>query len=255
MNGRKMLEAQPYMGDDTSRIFSGETDNRTNVEMYGETADFFANEIRKRLPVKDGEYTIADVGSFQGELLADLLAKLPEYRFKAIAIDINEAALQNNTTTDNKVVAHAEALPLEDKSVDVAIIRYVLQWNNAEKQKKILSELARVVRSFALLEHVGSDVIDSDIWREKTEELFTGEKVSKMKRGEHFFSSKDEVERWMLEAGIDFQCIKNRKIDNGADVYIERYALTPGEAEQTRSILGDKNYFQQTDWAILPKKV
>ncbi len=238
------------MGATTSRVFAGEYKSKTTKEMYGETADFFATEIRKRLP-NNKSYSLIDTGSYQGELLGELLKKLPEYHLQTFGIDINQAALSHNSA-DQKILASAEALPLEDKSVDVAIVRYVLQWNELEKQRKILQELARVTREFTLIEHAGSDIINPEAWRKHTDNLFDGAIIPKMKREGYHFSSRDEIEKWMHESGITFTRLRDRRIENMANVYIERYRLNKEEAEKAKQILGDKNYCRQTDWIIFP---
>jgi len=250
----KEKEQFPNMGDSTSRVFRGEYISNANKEMYAETAEFFADEIKKRLPLREEPYVLIDVGSFQGELLGELLKKMPGYKFQTIALDINEVALGDNQVTDKKIVADAGKIPLADKSVDVVIVRYMLQWNYEEKQKKILQEIARVVKEFALVEHVGADIADTDGWRKKMDDLLDGEEIPKMKRGEHFFSSKDEIEAWLKQSGITSELLKNRKIKGAADVYIERFGLNTAEAEKVRSILADKNYFLQTDWIIYPQE-
>jgi len=242
----------PDMGAKTSDVFAGKGESETNREVYGETAKLFADQIRQRLPVRKEPYTIADIGSFQGELMNNIIQLLPEYKFDTIAIDINEEALFKNTAV-KKIVAKAEDLPFKDGSVDVAIMRYVLQWNNAEKQQEILKEIVRTIKNFALIEHVGADTFETEKWRKRLDDLFDGQEVPKMKRGEHFFSSEDEVEKWMQQSNIAFDKLKDKRIENGMDVYIERYGLDEEDAKKSREIMGDKNYFIQTDWVIYPK--
>jgi len=72
--------------------------------------------------------------------LDELLKKLPGYKFQTTAVDINKVALINNQIAGQKIIADAEKMPFADKSVDVIIVRYMLQWNFAEKQKKILGD-------------------------------------------------------------------------------------------------------------------
>lgn len=240
------------MGEKTSQVFSGEYATETNREMYAETAELFANQIRERLPVREEPYIVADIGSFQGELLTEVLKLLPDYKFKTIAVDINRDALSKNPA-DEKSAVDAEKMPFGDKSVDIAIVRYVLQWNPSEKQKRILREAARIVKEFTIIEHAGSDIADTEKWREKYDRLFEGKEVPKMKRGEHFYSSRDEIESWLKELGISFERIQDRVINGAANVFIERYELSEEEAKKTNEILADKNYFRQTDWVIYNK--
>lgn len=243
---------EPDMGNATSDVFSGKCRSETNRKVYAETADFFASEIKKRF-IPGKTYTLADIGAYQGELLGELLRKLPDYKFKTIAVDIAETALTKNKTAQEIVCADACDLPLPDTSIDIAIVRYLLQWNAAERQERILNELARIVRGCAFVEHTGADVVDTVAWRERMDRLLSGKEIPKLKRGEHFFSSRDEVEAWMRNLGIEFLRLKDRIIADGADVYIERYALDADEAKAARQILGEKNYARQTDWVIFPK--
>lgn len=243
----------PDMGVETSRVFRGEYASQANREMYAETAEFFANVIKKRLPIREEPYALLDVGSFRGELMDELLKKLAGYKFKTVALDINKDALENNQAANEKVVADAEKMPIADKSIDIAIVRYMLAWNKADKQRKILEEISRVCKEFVLIEHLGADSANTDKWRERMDDLVSGREIPKLKRGEHFFSSSDEIEIWLKEAGIDFKQLRSRRIENAADNYVERYGLNEEEAKKTREILGDKNYFFQTDWIIYLK--
>jgi ubiquinone/menaquinone biosynthesis C-methylase UbiE len=241
------------MGENTSRVFSGETTLQANSELYAETARLFVGEIRRRLSSEGAPRTIADVGAFRGELLSEIVAGLPEYELKTLEVDINTEALTKSVNVGDKVVAQAELLPFGDKSIDVAIMRYVLQWNDAETQRMILTELSRTVKAFALIEHSGADVIETNEWRSTLTTLFSTDELEKLKRPKHFFSSRDEVETWLQEADITFERLQDRVIDNLADVFIERYALNVQEAQKVRDILGDKNFIRQTDWIIFPK--
>ena len=242
----------PDMGKETSKVFAGYYKSETNKEMYAETAKFFADKIRDRLPVRENPYTIADIGAFQGELLGNIISLLPEYKFKTTAIDINADALLNNKA-NQKTNADVNNIPLPDQSVDIAIMRYVLQFNSIQKQREIIREIARIIKSFALIEHVGADIEETEEWRDRMDKLFRGQDVPKLLRTGYFFSSRAEIEAWFKQGNINFERLKDKKINNAMDVYIERYDLDKGEAEKAINIMGDKNYFRQTDWVIYPK--
>ena len=173
------------MGEDTSKVFSGEATTRASQEAYNETPLVFSEEIKKRLS-PDKEYIIADIGSFKGELMDKLLELVPGYKFRTIAVDINQDALNNNVLQE-KIVSSADSLPFENGSIDIEISRFLLQWNYWERQKQIVREIVRTVKEFALIEHGGADNNDTDNWREKMDMLFEGVEVPKLKRGEHFF--------------------------------------------------------------------
>jgi ubiquinone/menaquinone biosynthesis C-methylase UbiE len=238
------------MGRATSKVFSGRTESETTRKMYAETPTFFAEKIRNLLDARE-PYVFADVGAASGEMMTNLRKLLPEYSLKVIAVDIDAGSLDRNIA-DEKLVANAEELPFE--SVDVIVMRYVLQWNNLERQKKILNELTRSIRKFALVEHIGADSNDSDEWRKYIDELFRGKDVPQLKREDYFLSSSAEIEKWMSEQGIRFERLRERRIDDAANAFIERWKLDERDAVETRRILGEKNYLQQTDWIIFPKK-
>ncbi len=118
-----------------------------------------------------------------------------------------------------------------------------------------MKELSRITKGIALREHVGLDIVETDEWRKRFDDLYDGQEVSKMKRMGYFFSSCDELESFMREFGIAFERLRDRVIKNGADIYIERYALNDEEIKKTRGILGDKNFFRQTDWVLYSSNI
>lgn len=247
----KPTEAQ-NMGENTSKVFLGEAKTKAAKEAYNKTPEVFSKEIKKRLS-PDKEYTVADIGSFKGELLDKLLDLIPDYKFRTIAVDINQDALNKNLSQE-KIIANADNLPFEDGSIDIEVVRFLLQWNYWERQKQIIREIARTVKEFALIEHAGADNENSNEWREKIDRLFEGVEVPKLKRGEHFFSSRNEVEQIMRDEGIKFERIREKIIKDIVEIYSERFCLNEKEGVKARKILADKNFFVQTDWIIYPKK-
>lgn len=65
-----------------------------------------------------------------------------------------------------------------------------------------------------------------------------------------FFSSGEDVERWMINNGINFERLMERKVEKVSNVFIERIALNESEAQIARDLLGDKDYIIQTTWLI-----
>jgi ubiquinone/menaquinone biosynthesis C-methylase UbiE len=252
---KTVSDKQPQeMGAGSSGVFSGESlKTKAEREMYGESADYIAGIIRERIS-KDGEKTFLDIGSFKGELLKNILAKLPEYNIHAITLDTDEKALQNNDSAQEKIVADAAIIPLPDKSVDIIAMRYVLQWNTLERQEAILSEINRTLKGVAVIQHVGADCAETKKWRERMDDLLDGEEITKLKRDGHYYSSRDELETFMKSAGINFERLQDRKIDRAVDIFSERFKLTEDEIKMAEAVLGDRNYFYQTTWLITPTK-
>ncbi len=248
-------ENRLFQGIATSKVFEGRSEkgSLTIKHLYAESAAYFAEIIKNNLPENSTPYTFADFGSAKGELLKNVLNLLKSYHFHTLGID-TELALKENDVAQEKISANLTQLPLEDKSIDLAMMRYVLQWNNQKNQQNILQEIARVIKGFAIVQHVGADNINTDLWRHNFNDVLAGQEVPKLERHGHFVSSREEIETWMKAQNINFQRLSERKVDRISDVLIERYALNEDEADTTRKILADKDYIIQTTWLIFPNK-
>lgn len=249
-NNNNNTESLKNLGEKASDIFRGESNSLAVKELYGESAGYFADIIKNKLLNKDKTYKLADLGSFSGELLGNILDKLPDYKFRTIAVDINEEALKENLSAQEKIISTLDKIPLEDTSIDIILCRYGLAWNSPKEQQEILKEIARIVKGFAVIQHAGADNDNADEWREKIDDLLDGKEIPKLKRIRHYFSSRNEIEKWMQENKINFERLMERKIENVSDVFIERYNLNDGESLKAKEILGDKNYIIQTTWLI-----
>jgi len=246
---KEMLSAQ---GDGASKVFKGEGMFQATNEVYNESANLFADVIKNHLS-PEGVAMLADIGSYQGEFLTDVLDKLPEYAFDTIAVEMNENALSYNSA-NQRVLAGAEKLPFENNSIDIILCRNVLQWNSMEKQKEIVRELARVVHKIAIVQHAGADDISPEEWRNAMDKVFDAKEISQVQRSGRFFSSAKELEDWMHDEKIQFKKVQEKTIENLSDIFIEKYNLPENEALMMKNILGDKDYIQQTTWIIFPSK-
>lgn len=242
------------MGDQTSEVFRGNSPSTAVHEIYGESADLFANIIKSKLPDTEKEYSLVDIGSSKGELLSDVVNLLPEYHFNITATDMNAEAVSQNSATTNRVVADAEALPFADNGADIITMRYVLQFNSLEGQERIIKEISRTVKEFAVVEHGGSDGVDAEAWREKVGKIFEDDDLPQIKRKGMFWSSAEEVESLMEKNNIRFERVLSKKIDGLSQVYIERYLLNDDQSSEIRKMLEGKDYLVQTTWIIYPKE-
>lgn len=239
------------MGSHTSEVFAGKVESPALKEMYSESADFFVAIIKSRLDMGKGPYSLADLGSFRGELLQNVLQKLPEKVFEPVVVGINRLALQENAAK-RKVVADLERIPLGDHSVDIALVRYVLQLNNLEKQKEIVKEVARVIKKFAIIQHLGADNVDTGTWRSQVNNALSSSQIPKLTQQGRFYSSRDEVEQFMNEEHVSFERVQDRVVQHLSDVYISRYGLNAEEAVKVRELLGNKDFIAQTTWLLYP---
>lgn len=246
---KNSIEEKYNQGRNATEIFGGNSGTKALQEVYSETSELFASILKERLE-KDTPYTLADLGAFKGELIKNILELLPGYIFEVTAVDVNPEALEENTVAVKKITANLTKLPMENKSVDVAMMRYALQWNVLESQEKIIEEAARIVKRFVIIQHAGSENEDAQMWREKVQRIFDDAELPELKRSEMYFSSRDELEDRMNIKGIRFERIDEKKIDNLADVYCERYKLDEEKCNRVRTILGDKNFMVRTTWIV-----
>lgn len=218
-------ENRLFQGNNTVEVFGGKSRLESIKRIYGESAEYFADIIKERLPKKDASYSFADFGTHGGDLLKNVLELLDEYDLHTIGIDV-EKNMQGNESAQEKIPADLTNIPLEDKSVDFGMSRYVLAWNSPERQQKILKEISRIIKDFAIIQHAGSDNENSVQWRQRFDDVFDGEEVPKLERHGYFYSSREEIESWMKENNINFQRLSERRIENVADAFIERFALS-----------------------------
>lgn len=245
-------EIVPEMGTDTSSVFSGEGKGEALKKVYGESAKLFSDLIKKYIPESETEYTIADIGSFKGELLSKILDKLgTDFLVKTIAIDVNEGALEQNTA-DKKIVSSADLLPIADKSTDISIMRYALQWNPMEKQREMIKEIHRVTKKLAIIQHCCPDDQNSNEWRVHMDDVLDGEEIPKLKRTGHYFASPSEIEKIMNDIGIKFQKISEINVPNVSEIFIERYGLSDNEEKILKELFGKFDYENVVTWVLLP---
>ncbi|PIQ91728.1 MAG: hypothetical protein COV70_02125 [Parcubacteria group bacterium CG11_big_fil_rev_8_21_14_0_20_39_22] len=248
-NQKKDISPQE-MGTSATEVFSGKSERMAISELYAESAETFADIIRERIQPRDEPYTLADLGSFKGELLKNILQELgSQYSFIKTGVDLSEDALVSNSTVENKVAADISKLPFSDNSFDISTARYVLVWNDADRQKKIVNEINRITSNLGILQHAGADRENTKEWQGKMHSLLNGS-IDKIARNKYYFSSANEVELWMNEQNIKFECNQDRRVDNVADVFIQRYQLSLEEAQKIIEKLGEKNYIYQTTWVI-----
>jgi len=239
-------------GEGSSVIFSAEkSKTRATLQIYGQSAKCFAGIVKKKLK-PNRQYVIVDLGSFDGKFLKNFFKLLPKYKFYSIGIDRWKNIRENNVVK-KKIISDIANIPLPNNSADVVLARYVLIWNNAEKQKNILKEISRITRRFAIIQTAGASVSNPDLWKKNMARLLSGKEVYKLKRVGYYFSSMDEIEKWMKELKIDFQRVQNRKVSKFSDVFCEKYNLNKKERDIVRDILGDQDFTIQNTWIIYPK--
>ena len=239
-------------GINQEAVFKGEGKSNAIYLAYGESVVLFSRAVRSNLKSNGKEYVLADLGSAKGSFLKKLLDVLPEYVFKTIAIDVNIDDIKHNTA-EQKIISDLSIIDMPDKSIDVTIMRYALAWNTLDKQHKILSEIKRITRDIAIIQHQGSDENYPKKLQNAAEILFSGV-VPQLERINFFFSTSKQVEQIMSNLGINFERIQNRKIEGLSDIFIEKYKLQKDEADKVYKILKDTNSIVQSAWILKLKQ-
>lgn len=235
-------------GSNASESFRGNAESVASREVYGESAKLFSDILRSKLP--EGDYSLVDLGSFKGELLGEVLKNLPNHHFSTIAVDYNMDALKENSVANSKVQAELINIPMQPKSVDVAMMRYALQWNSSENQKLILSEINKIVKKFAIIQHAGSDDSDPQGWRSKGERIFNDPSLPELKRAGMHFSSPAEIEEMMNDLEIKFEKVDEKRIENLSDIYCQKYKLDDKKCERVKELFDAKDFVVRTTWIM-----
>lgn len=240
-------------GERTSSVFAGRGQSHASRRIYGESAELFASLIAQSLPHTDRQYVLADIGSFRGELMGEVLRRLPQFRFRTIAVDINSEAMAENQA-DRKIIADVVNTQLDDKAVDVTLCRYVLQWNPPDKQRSILRELDRISTRAVILQHFGSDGAERE-HRKRIDDVLSGSKVPKLRREDYYISSAEEIESWLDLQGMGFTRRAHAKLSNLSDSFVDRYNLAGADSQRLKQVLGDYDYIVVTTWILCPTRL
>ena len=248
----KAEEIRLNQGERASEIFGGKVEIAPVKKIFGESAQLFSDIIKEQLGAEGGNYKMADFGSHKGELLENILKSLPEFNFHTIGIDL-ENNLKENKAAQEKISEDLGNIPMEDKSVDVGFARYVLHWNSPEEQKQILKEIARIVKDFAIVQHVGADNENPTQWRGRVDDLLDGKEIPKLERHGHFFSSSQEVEKILIENNIPFEKVLEVRVENLSETLSQRFSLDEKEKQLAKEMLKGNDYIMQTTWIIKPR--
>jgi hypothetical protein len=243
-NQEKIVSSE--QGINAEKIFHGKSEGHTSEMFYAESAGLFANIISKE--ITPSIYTLVDLGGHKGELLSDVLSKLSGYTFDSTVIDKVEGLGEGIEA--KKVIADIEHTPIESKSADVVLLRYVLAWNTIDDQRKILKEVIRITKGIAIIQHQGADSLNPQLLSEAQTRLFGGD-IPELKRDVNFlWTDPRKLEEIMTEQGIKFSTIQDRKIEGLSNLFIEKYGLVGEKAEMVRKILHDCDYVMQTTWLL-----
>lgn len=232
-------------GIGSKKVFHGKGKADVIKRLYGESASLFSQIIRKNL--KEGKYTLADLGGHKGELLIDIISELPEYEFDTIIVDKVEGVDEGLKV--RKIVGDIINNEIPSKSVDVVIMRYVLPWDHYDNQKLILKEVQRMCRGFAIIQHQGAPNENPQPLQDASRKLWSG-MIPALKRDNGFFTEARQVENWMADLGISFEKIDEKYIEDVSRSFIEKFGLSDVDAKMVRDILSSCDGITITTWVL-----
>lgn len=240
------------MGSSTEKAFKGDSEITAIKKTYKESVGVFSKAITTRLSyggIPTNYESIADFGSHSGGFLGNLLGELNKgsISFKRIyALELDRDVLVKNISATNKIACDLAKVPVENDLFDVSVARYVLQWNSLKRQSEIIREIARTTKNFAVIQHPTVELSGQT----KFHEIFKGHLISKLKRLESFYSTKEELELIFKESGLNFELADSEKIDDVSDIFIERYELNQEESKFLKDFLGDDDWWDRMTWII-----
>ncbi len=231
-----------------TEIFAGKARRETTVKFYAESPVLFAQIVKEN--IKPGNYKMADLGGAGGGLCGNLVNLLNDYQFEIDAYDVDTDSLKENKVAKHTYHADLANLPAESRYYDISIMRYVLQWNTIEDQRKIIKEVARITKGIAIIQHCGPQDSNKNEWRANSDGFINGSGISRITRKDYLYTSPTEVEEIFKENNINYKQVQYRRIDAYIDIFIERYDLTEEESNLVRTMVADKNYIFQTTWLL-----
>ncbi len=235
-----------FQGDKASQMFRGKGQSSAAQLFYAESADLFADAIKKNL--KPGKYSLVDLGGHKGEFLGEVLAKLSEYDFDSLVIDVVDGV--DAGLKAKKIKGDIRNTGLTDKSVDIVIMRYVLSWNLFEDQKSVLEEISRICRGICVIQHQGANNENPKLLQTASAKIFSGSIIPRLKRDKGFFTESGQVEKWLNELGIDYEKIQERTVETLSETFIEKFALTSEEARNLKETLSGCDYINQSAFVL-----
>ena len=138
-------------------LWSDESDAYTNraIELHGEKqlsledeswVDYFAVKMDK---FAVNPLSFCDIGCAYGSVLNSLSLKYEGANFVGVDPGQNSIRIAKKNCAKKNVkfiVGHSHNLPVEDKSIDVVILRMVLQWIPRSKIIQTIGEVDRILK-------------------------------------------------------------------------------------------------------------
>lgn len=237
-------------GKNSINTFLAKTKSRPVNELYSVAA------IVKRIKKISSSKTlkVIDIGAHKGELSSGLRINLGIQKVEVTAVENDQNYLRANNDADYKIFADVSKDRLPKRQYDLAIMRYVLHWNNKESQEFILENVLNSTNEGIILLNVGPDEKNSEQWREKTDKIFKTNMFG-LKRDKYYFPNSADIKSIIRKNGWSYKSLdKDKKIKKLSEILRVKYGLGKDQKEKIRKILGNCDYLIKTTLWIQKKK-
>jgi SAM-dependent methyltransferase len=168
------------------------------------------------------------------------MTAIPDCKFTFTNLDQSEELLDQDVISQSKILGKIQDFN-SGKQFDLILLRYVLHYNGLSSQRVILEKINKLLKDDGLfiLHHCGS--VNKE-HQQKLNALFGSDVVSsKLARRDSYWSTWDEVETLLKEAGFNTNTLEHYTIPVG-DLYKQRYDLNDQEEAKLHEFLGSQDF-------------
>ncbi|MBI5221564.1 MAG: methyltransferase [Candidatus Magasanikbacteria bacterium] len=224
------------------RTAMASTKNAELFNIYHKKLPLFTNlfdaECKK---LKVATLEVADFGGANGEVLGYIKQHTKTTKFlKTTCFDITPNLLKNNIWANQKFLIDLREIKIKNK-FDIAIMRYVLDFNILNDQQKIIKNLYRSLKKGGISTNWWCGVENYE-HQLKFNEVFNTDKISKkLIRNETFWPTWRQTSKMFHKSGFKLQKIYKFKY-HFHNLYKLRYELTEEENYNLLKYLKKYNY-------------
>jgi len=265
----ELTKTYSELGDDLKKSqwgvseYKGElVKNYTNPELI---QDVFTNEVEDWLKdkkiSKDQAIKIVDFGGGDGILINTIIQQLNEAGYDkatGVNLDFTEKSLKKMKTDYIKKIDDLYAIqgdisqiPIKEKSVDVGVSRYMLQYFGKEKQKDILGKILGTMKPgselIIQLPAAGETNKQAQLINEfhnKINAIVAGSSFEEVMENK-YFPALEDLRKIADELGVECTAtfVDGFKFPISAESYFDRFQITDeNKKEEIRKIFDDENF-------------
>lgn len=211
--------------------------------IYEKYNPVIADAISRRFP-EQSTLSCLELGGGAGALVKEVKKLLPGKNLVFTNVDRSEELLKADAYSEHKILQAIEDIdPHVIGKFDVILVRYVLNYNNPDNQKRIIGKIKELLKpsGIFILHHVGAG--DSK-HKSLLNKLFSTDVVSKkLLRSQPYWTTWQEQLNCLHEASLTTTVLTQYNIPIGS-LYKERYELTNTEEEKLHTFLGKYDFYE-----------